>query len=166
MRRALIAAVALAVPLLSCGGGQPARAPTSIVPAPGATAEQANPTPVGLPGDTAAHGSVSASSNEVHIDAHDDYFTPTYIKVSPGSTVHVTVKNHGDPHTFTLFGTDAELVLAQGGQETLTVQVPPAGIAFFYCRYHVSTGMQGAIYSREGARIEGPSLEDRTAEGR
>jgi plastocyanin len=82
------------------------------------------------------------------IEAHDNYFTPTFIKAVPGATVAITVKNDGQsPHTFTIDGTGVDVVLSSPGQTgKAVVKLPINGSLAFHCTYHLTLGMQGAFY--------------------
>lgn len=83
----------------------------------------------------------------VDVDAGDDYFSPTFIEVAPGASVTVTVKDTGSsPHTFTIAGTTVNLVLSPGQSGTATFVAPATGSVTFFCTYHQSLGMQGAVY--------------------
>jgi plastocyanin len=103
--------------------------------------------PVSLAGTTTNHGTKTASASmEVEID--DFYFGPTFIKAKPGEKITIELKNEGKAvHTFT--STDLGNVdeqLAAGASKKITVTAPQSGQAVFFCRFHQSQGMQGAIF--------------------
>ena len=103
--------------------------------------------PVSLAGTTTNHGTKTASdSMEIEID--DFYFGPTFINAKPGEKITIELKNEGKAvHTFT--STDLGNVdeqLAAGTSKKITVTAPQSGQALFFCRFHQSQGMQGAIF--------------------
>lgn len=95
--------------------------------------------------DDTAQGATVATT----VQMGDDWFSPTFIKVSPGATLTVTVQETGDvAHTFTIDGQSVDVALSRKGSvKTVTVTGPVDGHpVVFYCKYHRSSGMQGAIY--------------------
>ena len=133
MRKLAVVLSLLALAAVGCGGGS--------------KTESASAPPVSLAGPTNNHGTKTASdSMEVELD--DFYFEPTFIKAKPGEKITIEVKNEGKAvHTFT--STDLGNVdeqLAAGTSKKITVTAPQSGQALFYCRFHQSQGMQGAIF--------------------
>ena len=59
--------------------------------------------PVSLPGQTTNKGTGDATSGKIELEADDFYFNPTFIKVTPGSTVTLTLKNEGSVQHTTTF---------------------------------------------------------------
>lgn len=80
------------------------------------------------------------------IEALDVRFSPRTIEYESGSTLTVTVQNKGRMrHTFSTDG-EVDLVLAAG--ETKVVTFVPQGRMGFFCRFHESEGMKGALCPR------------------
>jgi plastocyanin len=142
--------------LLAWIGGGCANGPSGS--APGASPTRASsPTatltpPVALTGTVVDTANVDETSKgasfALTIEAHDNYFAPTFIKAVPGATVALTVRNDGQsPHTFTIAGTEVNIVLSSPGQTgTAVVKLPTNGSLAFHCTYHLTLGMQGAFY--------------------
>jgi plastocyanin len=132
-RRLAVVLSLVALTAVACGGSSKSESTTAP--------------PISLPGTTNNHGTKTASgSMEVELD--DFYFEPTFIKAKPGEKITIEVKNEGKAvHTFT--STDLGNVdeqLAAGTSKKITVTAPQSGQAVFFCRFHQSQGMQGAIY--------------------
>lgn len=103
--------------------------------------------PVSLQGTTNDHGTKTAS-NDMEIELDDFYFAPTYIRAGAGETITVELHNEGqEPHTFTssaLGNVDEQLL--PGARKKITITASAGGAAaVFYCRFHQSQGMQGAV---------------------
>jgi plastocyanin len=94
------------------------------------------------------HGSADVTgSAEFELELDDFYFGPTVLEGEAGQSLTVTMHNEGDaPHTFTIdeAGIDEQL---QPGDEDVSVDVtfPDSGAAVFYCSFHRSQGMLGAL---------------------
>jgi plastocyanin len=132
MKRVVVLLSLVALAAVACGGSS--KSETTAAP------------PVSLAGTTNNHGTKTASASmEVELD--DFYFEPTFIKAKPGEKITIEVKNEGKAvHTFT--STDLGNVdeqLAAGTSKKITITAPQSGQAVFFCRFHQSQGMQGAI---------------------
>ena len=119
----------------------------------GCSSSAAKP-PVAIPGRVAEKGreddTAGGAAVRVAMDSGDDYFSPTYIKVSPGARVTLDITNTGTiAHTFTIDSAHIDKAFGRRGDKaTVTVVMPAAGHALvFYCKYHREAGMQGALYS-------------------
>src|SRR5438034_6757178 len=91
------------------------------------------------------HGSKTVSTSaEVELD--DYYFEPTVIQGKAGSTVTLELKNEGSvEHNFSIDGQSIEKDLEAGDSAKVTVTIPKSGAISFYCKYHKSMGMAGAL---------------------
>ena len=86
------------------------------------------------------------TSGSVDVEISDFYIGPTFINAKAGSTLHVSLKNAGKvEHSFSIDAVHVDQVVAAGGTATVDVQVPASGSLRFYCKFHQSMGMQGAI---------------------
>jgi predicted lipoprotein with Yx(FWY)xxD motif/plastocyanin len=120
--------------------------------------------PVTLSGKVADHGTKSAKANKIVVVQRNDYFTPTFIKAKPGTTLTVTIKNQGtQEHTFTVPGQAIDADLTPGKKMTVQVSVPNTGALRFYCRFHGPLGMQGAIFTKAGDPITNTGTAPLTA---
>jgi len=91
------------------------------------------------------HGTKSVSGTaEVELDNY--YFKPTVLKGKPGSSVTLELKNEGSvEHNFTIDSQGIDKDLEAGGDAKVSVTIPKSGVVSFYCKYHKSMGMAGAL---------------------
>jgi plastocyanin len=116
------------------------------------TGSNSGSAPVKLAGQVTDHGTKDITSSgmsaTVALEADDFYFSPTFIKATPGATVTVQLKNEGSmEHTFTAPTAGIDQTLQPDQAKTVTVRVPTSGSLAFYCRFHKSSGMQGAFFT-------------------
>lgn len=101
----------------------------------------------GLSGDVDDRGVVEGTGTTLRIEAGDSYFQPTcYTRIAAG-TVTLTVHNSGSAlHNITVPGQTSEdgTDIPAGQTVSLTVKVGGSPVPFF-CRYHRTSGMKGAI---------------------
>ena len=96
-------------------------------------------------------GSGEVSDGEIEMELDDFYFGPTYTRAESGSTVTVALHNEGDaPHTFTIDSLGIDEEVEAGDTAEVEVTLPASGAVRYYCRFHASSGMQGAFYANEG----------------
>jgi plastocyanin len=174
-RKLLIALAGIALVAASCGddddGGQGSAAPTgtsagSEASAPTGTSagsETTAPeesegttggsTPVALEGTVNNKGTEEVG-DEISLELDDYYFEPTFLKASPGATIHVELENEGDDtHTFTIDSLGIDQEVAAGESATVDVTLPQEGAVRFYCHFHADMGMQGAFFFNEGDTV-------------
>jgi plastocyanin len=103
--------------------------------------------PVSLEGEVNNHGTEQLSGDSVDMELDDNYFAPTFVEGGEaGATVTVNLDNEGERrHSFTIDGTDVNLVVEPGDDGTAEVTLPDSGSLNFYCRFHRNSGMQGAF---------------------
>ena len=91
------------------------------------------------------HGTRTVSgTTEVELD--DYYFKPTVLQGKAGQKVTLELKNEGKvEHSFTIDSQGIDKTLAPGAKATVTVTIPPSGAVSFYCKFHKSSGMAGAL---------------------
>jgi plastocyanin len=138
MTRAFVIAGAVAVltlTLAGCGGGSKKSEKGE--------SEGTKTTIAGLSAND--HGSKQVSGKtEVELD--DYYFEPTVLKGRPGSKVTLELKNEGKvEHNFSIDAQHIDKDIDAGESATLTVTIPQSGQISFYCKYHKSMGMAGAL---------------------
>lgn len=111
--------------------------------------------PVKLSGKVNDQGKATVSGEEITLTQENFSFTPTYVKTPAGIELHVEVHNESDAqHTFTVRGTDVDVTLDPGTNQDVRVMVPSKGALNFFCRFHRnSSGMQGAFYTKKGAKV-------------
>ena len=115
--------------------------------------------PVSLPGSTNADGGEGdATSGSIEVELEDFYIDPTFIKASPGAKVKLSLKNTGGaPHTFTSSALGVDETLQPGASKDVEVTMPASGATEFHCRFHQSSGMQGAFFFKAGDALAGGS---------
>jgi len=93
------------------------------------------------------HGTKTASSSgKTEVELDDFYFKPTVLQGKPGEQVKVELKNEGKmEHTFTIDSQEIDQDLQPGDEAEVTVTIPKSGAVSFYCKFHKSSGMAGAL---------------------
>jgi plastocyanin len=91
------------------------------------------------------HGSKTVGGKaEVELD--DYYFEPTVLKGKPGAKVTLELKNEGkEEHNLSIDDQSIDQDVEAGETKTVTVTIPQSGEVSFYCKYHKSKGMAGAL---------------------
>ncbi len=119
------------------------------------TAAKGGGSPVKLSGKVNVAGSGTATGGAVSISATDFAFNPTFVKIPSGvRSITVTLSNStSHEHTFTVPGQSVDQLLNPGQSATVTVTVPSSGAVLFYCRFHRMLGMQGAFFTKKGAKL-------------
>ena len=144
MKRALMTtAVALvAVAAAGCGSGYGGSKSSSSQPASGSgSGGQVNAAGV----QANNHGTKTASG-ETRVEMDDYYFSPTLLKGKPGQKVTLELENEGSvEHSFTIDSQSIDKVIAPGKDVKVTVTMPKSGSVSFYCKFHKSSGMAGAL---------------------
>lgn len=91
------------------------------------------------------HGTKQVSG-ETEVELDDYYFEPTVLKGKPGSKVALELKNEGKvEHNFSIDDQNLDQDLEPGKSATVMVMIPESGEVSFYCKYHKSMGMAGAL---------------------
>jgi plastocyanin len=145
MRRALMfAAVILAVAAAAgCGGSSGGSNASSSTESSGSGGGGGQINAAGVEAND--HGSKSASG-ETKVELDDYYFKPTVLKGSPGQKVTLELENEGSTeHTFTIDAQGVDQALQPGDDAKVTVTIPKSGAVSFYCKFHKSQGMAGAL---------------------
>ncbi len=132
----------------SCGSGGASGGTSSTPTAPVATTATTVgtcPASAGLPTNTNIHGTAAASGSQLSIEASDFFFSPTCVTGVPGGTVTLTVHNTGQVlHNVSIPSLHIEQDVAAGQTITVRVRMGSAPLVFF-CKYHRSSGMLGAL---------------------
>ena len=93
------------------------------------------------------HGTKAvASSGKTEVELDDFYFQPTVLEGKAGEQVTLELKNEGKvEHSFTVDSQSVSKDLEPGDEAEVTVTIPKSGAVSFYCKYHRSSGMAGAL---------------------
>jgi plastocyanin len=91
------------------------------------------------------HGTKTVSK-ETEVELDDYYFEPTVIQGKAGQKVTLELKNEGQvEHSFTLDAQHIDKTIGPGEDAKVTVTIPASGAVSFYCKFHKSEGMAGAL---------------------
>jgi plastocyanin len=146
-RSALIVAVlALGlVPLLAGCGSSSSSSTTAEGSGGGGESEGGTTTVAGLQANN--HGTKSVeTSGKTEVELDDFYFEPTVLEGTPGEKVALELKNEGKvEHSFTVDSQGIDKDIEPGDEGEVTVTIPKSGAISFYCKYHKSSGMAGAL---------------------
>jgi YVTN family beta-propeller protein len=101
----------------------------------------------------ADHGSRDVSGRrDVHLEADDYYFKPTFLKGKPGQTVTLEVENEsGTLHNLTMPELGIDRDLAPRSTMKLAVTFPASGVIAFHCKLHQPLGMAGQLQVASGS---------------
>jgi plastocyanin len=93
------------------------------------------------------HGTKTASSSgKTEVELDDFYFEPTVLRGKPGEQVKLELKNESKvEHTFTIDSQGIDQDLQPGDEAEVMVTIPKSGTVSFYCKFHKSSGMAGAL---------------------
>jgi plastocyanin len=167
MRRAVTAAVVgvLAVAAAGCGGyGGESKSGSG-----GTTSGSGGGGQTVIAGVKANnHGSASIREDEAKVELDDFYFEPTVLKGTPGQRVTLELENEGKTeHNLSIDSQGIDQDVEAGEDAKVTVTIPKSGLVSFYCKYHKSMGMAGALATRGshdmsggGGTSTGTSTED------
>ena len=98
-------------------------------------------------GDTANdHGTETVSGDEIKVEMDDFYFEPTVIQGDAGAEVKIELDNEGSAtHNFSIDDQSIDQDVESGEDGSVTVTLPDSGMLEFYCKFHKSQGMVGAL---------------------
>ena len=134
MRVGAGALLCLAVLVAGCGGSKKS------------AASESEGTKTTLAGVSANDHGTKQVSGKTEIELDDYYFDPTVLKGKPGQKVTLELKNEGKvEHNFSIDAQNIDKDLDAGESATVTVTIPQSGQISFYCKYHKSRGMAGAL---------------------
>lgn len=135
-----VAAMVIALVVAACGGDDSGGGGGKSASASNAKA------PVQLSGQVNNKGTKTATGGKIDVEADDYYFSPTFIKAKPGSTLTIEIDNEGTMlHSYTIDSAKVDALIPAGKKGQVTVTVPKSGNLNFYCKFHRGLGMQGAI---------------------
>jgi len=120
----------------ACGGGISS-------PSPARSAK----CPVGVPFDGTVddHGALTLTGPSGAVEAGDAFFAPTCLTGAPSGTLTLTVKNTGKLlHNVSVPAQSIDVDVAAGQTITVKITVGAEPISYF-CKYHRTSGMLGAI---------------------
>jgi plastocyanin len=103
-------------------------------------------------GVTANNHGTKSVSGEAEVELDDDYFNPTVLEGKAGDKVTLELKNEGQvEHNVSIDAQGIDKDLEAGEDAKVTVTIPQSGAISFYCKYHKSAGMAGALAVKGGS---------------
>jgi hypothetical protein len=132
-----------ALGLAACGGGSATTAagqPTTRPPSGHC------PAAAGLPSNANDHSTITAAGSQLAITANDFFFNATCVTgVPPGGTATLTIHNAGQAlHNVSIPALNIDMDVSPG--QTIAIQVRMGSMpVVFFCKYHKSVGMYGAL---------------------
>ena len=93
------------------------------------------------------HGTKAVEDNgKTEVELDDFYFKPTVLQGKAGEKVTLELKNEGQTeHSFTIDSQGIDQDIQPGDEAEVTVTIPKSGVVSFYCKFHKSSGMAGAL---------------------
>ena len=93
------------------------------------------------------HGTKAVEdSGKTEVELDDFYFKPTVLEGKAGEKVTLELKNEGNTeHSFTIDSQNVDQELGPGEEAEVEVTIPKSGVVSFYCKFHKSSGMAGAL---------------------
>jgi plastocyanin len=142
MKRAILAVAVLALVAAvaaGCGGSNKSSSSSEG----GGGGGGGKKTIAGVPAND--HGSKTVSG-ETEVELDDFYFEPTVLKGKAGSKVTLELKNEGSTeHNLSIDSQGIDKDVEAGEDAKVSVTIPQSGEISFYCKYHKSMGMAGAL---------------------
>ena len=113
------------------------------------------------------HGTKAVEdSGKTEVELDDFYFKPTVLEGKPGQKVTLELKNEGQSeHSFTIDSQGIDQDIQPGDEAQVTVTIPKSGVVSFYCKFHKSSGMAGALAVTGQAGGTGGTNTDTTGGG-
>lgn len=92
------------------------------------------------------HGTKTVSGDKADMELDDYYFEPTLMRGKPGAKVELELENKSSTeHNLTIASQGIDKDIEAGEDATVTVTIPQSGVVAYYCKYHRSMGMAGAL---------------------
>jgi len=94
---------------------------------------------------SAAPTDVSGKSSTT-MSAENYFFAPATLDGTAGQKLTITLTNDGSvPHNFSISDQNISVTLEAGQQKDIQVAFPQSGSVEFFCVFHQSSGMVGAL---------------------
>jgi plastocyanin len=83
---------------------------------------------------------------ELDLEADNYYFEPTFLRGTPGQKIKVQIKNDsGTLHNFSIPEQQIDVDIPRKGKVLIEIAFPSSGVVRFFCKFHVSRGMNGEL---------------------
>jgi plastocyanin len=87
-----------------------------------------------------------AGASSVGLEQNNFYFNPTILKGTAGQKVTLDLSNKGSAlHNFSITDQNVNQDVQPGQNAQVTVTFPQSGTLVFFCKYHQTLGMVGAL---------------------
>jgi plastocyanin len=122
---------------------------------------------VEVDGETANYeGTEAVTSDSIEFEEDDYYFEPTVLTGEAGQRVTLEITNEGDEeHNLTISDQDVDEDTAAGDTASVDVEIPDSGVIQFFCKYHTSQNMRGAL-AVTGSEPTPTEADDSSSESR
>jgi plastocyanin len=106
--------------------------------------------PTGITGKLVNHGTTNVhEASKITVVLGERSFSPTFLRGPAGTRFLVHLQAEGfHAHSFTVPSLGIDVTLAPGSVTDVPITIPAASTSIFFCRFHRSQGMQGAIIER------------------
>ncbi len=93
------------------------------------------------------HGTQEVSGeSSLELEQDNFYFEPTVLKGTPGQKLTIELSNEGSAlHNFSIPDQSIDQDVQPDAKGEVTVTFPDSGTLVFFCKYHQSQGMVGAL---------------------
>jgi plastocyanin len=93
------------------------------------------------------HGMKDVSGeSSVELEQDNFYFEPTVLEGTPGQKLTIELSNEGSAlHNFSIPDQSIDQDVQPDAKGEVTVTFPDSGTVVFFCKYHQSQGMVGAL---------------------
>jgi plastocyanin len=93
------------------------------------------------------HGMRDVSGeSSVELEQDNFYFEPTVLEGTPGQKLTIELSNEGSAlHNFSIPDQSIDQDVQPDAKGEVTVTFPDSGTVVFFCKYHQSQGMVGAL---------------------
>jgi plastocyanin len=93
------------------------------------------------------HGTIDVGGQTIEdVHTQDFYFDPTVLTGSGGQTITISLDNStSNVHNFSLPQQQIDQDVPSGQSVEVSVTLPASGELVFFCKYHRSRGMLGAL---------------------
>ncbi len=93
------------------------------------------------------HGTKDVSGeSSLELEQDNFFFSPTILKGSVGEKLTLELSNEGSAlHNFSITDQNVDQDVQSGQKAEVTVTFPQSGTLVFFCKYHQTLGMVGAL---------------------
>jgi plastocyanin len=83
---------------------------------------------------------------KLDLEADNYYFEPTFLRGTPGQKLKLEIENESSTlHNFSISEQHVDVNIPRKGKVVVEVTFPSSGVVRFFCKFHVSRGMNGEL---------------------